>query len=57
MTSHVGLMMVFAAGVATVFATLLRDHAIEQVRLGSRLFGGLVGGAYLFGWVMSWIFG
>ena len=57
MTSHVGLMVIFAACVAVVFATLVRDDGREQIRLGARIFGGLVAGAFLLGWVMYGIFG
>jgi hypothetical protein len=51
------MMIVFAACVAVVFATLLRDEPRDQVRMGSRIFGGLVVGAYVLGWVMFGIFG
>lgn len=57
MTSHTGMMILFAACVATVFATLLRDEPRDQVRMGSRIFGGLVAGAYLLGWVLFGLFG
>lgn len=57
MTSHVGLMLIFAVCVAVVFATLVRDDRREQIRLGTRIFGGLVAGAYLLGWVMYGLFG
>jgi len=52
MTSHVGMMVLFAACTATVFAVLLRDDPREQVRTGTRIFAGLVAGAYLVGWIM-----
>jgi len=52
MTSHVGFMVLFAACVAAVFATLLRDELREQLRFGGRVFGALVVGAYLLGWIM-----
>ena len=42
---------------ATVFAMLVREDAHEQVRLGGRIFGGLVVGAYLLGWVMYGLLG
>lgn len=57
MTSHLGLMIVFAACVATVFATVTRQAAGDQVRLALRIFGGLVAGGYLLGWVLFGIFG
>ena len=56
MTSHLGVMVVFAACLSTVFGVLLRDAGREQVRLGVRIFAGLVGGAYALGWIMYWAF-
>ena len=52
MTTHLGVMAVFAFFVSVVFATLMRDDPMEQLRLGARLFGGLVGGGVLAGWVL-----
>ena len=52
MTSHFGLMVVFALFVSVVFAALMRDEPAEQVRLGLRLFAGLVGGGILAGWLL-----
>ena len=52
MTSHLGVMLVFAACVAAVFGTLLRDESRDQIRLGARIFGGLVMGAVVVGWIM-----
>ena len=57
MTSHVAVMMLFAACVAGVFGTLLRDESRDQIRLGSRIFGALVLGAYALGWIMFLVFG
>lgn len=54
--SHLGLMILFAACVATVFGALMRDESREQARFGGRIFGGLVLGAYLLGWLMYWAF-
>jgi hypothetical protein len=45
-------MVLFALFVSTVFATLMRDDPAAQVRLGLRLFGGLVGGGVLAGWLL-----
>ena len=56
MTSHLGLMILFGACVAVVFGALLRDDEREQVRLGLRIFGALVVGAYALGWVMFFAF-
>ena len=52
MSSHLGAMIVFALLVSVVFAALMRDEPAEQVRLGLRLFGGLVGGGILAGWLL-----
>ena len=57
MTSHMGMMIVFAVCTATVFAALLRDDPREQVRIGTRIFAGLVIGAYLIGWLMYGVYG
>jgi hypothetical protein len=34
----------------------MREDARAQVRLGLRIFGGLVLGAYALGWIMYWTF-
>lgn len=52
MTTHLGLMIVFALFVSVVFAALLRDDPREQVRLGAKMLGGLVGGAIIVGWLL-----
>lgn len=52
MTTHLGVMILFAACVAAVFATLMRDDAQAQYRLAARIFSGLVVGAWALGWVM-----
>jgi len=52
MTTHLGVMVVFALFVSVVFAALMRDDPKEQVRLGARLFAGLVGGGVLAGWLL-----
>jgi hypothetical protein len=52
MTSHLGLMIVFGVCVAAVFGALLRETAREQIRLGLRIFGALVLGAYTLGWLL-----
>ena len=56
MTSHLGVMLLFAGCVSAVFGALMRDTARDQVRLGARVFGGLVGGAYVTGWLLYAIF-
>jgi len=52
MTTHLGAMTLFALFVSIVFATLMRDEPREQWQLGLRLFGGLVGGGILAGWLL-----
>ena len=52
MTSHVGLMILFALFVSTVFATLMRDQPNEQLRFGARLFAGFVSAGILIGWLL-----
>jgi hypothetical protein len=49
-------MILFAACVSIVFGTLLRDGSAEQLRLGGRIFGALVVGAYAVGWLMYLVF-
>jgi hypothetical protein len=56
MTSHLGVLIVFAFCVAAVFGTLMRDAPNEQLRFAGRIFLGLVAGAYVLGWVMYWAF-
>lgn len=45
-------MILFAVFVSVVFAALMRDEPREQLRLGVRLFGALVGGGVLIGWLL-----
>jgi hypothetical protein len=52
MTSHLGIMILFAACVAAVFGVLLRDEPADQWRIAGRIFSALVLGAYALGWVM-----
>ena len=52
MTSHFGLMIVFAMFVATIFATIARDTAREQILLGLRLWGAFIATGIVLGWVM-----
>ncbi len=54
--THLGVMALFAACVAAVFGTLLRDGAGDQVKLASRIFAALVLGAYAAGWLMYFAF-
>lgn len=52
MTSHFGLMILFAMFVATIFATIARDTAREQILLGLRLWGAFIATGLALGWVM-----
>jgi hypothetical protein len=52
MTSHFGLMVLFAFFVSTVFAVIAQDAPREQFRFGAKLFGGFVGTGLVLGWVM-----
>ncbi len=56
MTTHLGIMIFFAACVSAVFAAIARDAPGDQLRFGSRMFTGLVLGAYGLGWVLFGIF-
>ena len=52
MTSHFGLLVLFAAFVSLVFATIAKDTPREQVRLGFSLMGSFIGAAVVLGWLM-----
>jgi hypothetical protein len=52
MTSHLGVMVLFAACVSIVFGVLFRDVPNAQVKLGGRIFAALVVGGYALGWLM-----
>jgi hypothetical protein len=52
MTTHVGLMIVFALFVSVVFGTLMRDEPAHQLNFGARLFAGFVFGGILLGWLL-----
>jgi hypothetical protein len=52
MTSHLGLMLLFAFFVSLVFATIAKDTPAEQARLGAKMFAMFVGAAIVFGWVL-----
>jgi hypothetical protein len=52
MTSHLGLLIVFACFLAVVFATLMRDDPREQVRFGARLLAGFLAAAIVLAWLM-----
>lgn len=52
MTSHFGLMIVFAFFVSIVFATIAKDTPMEQLRLGAKMLGMFIGAAIVLGWVL-----
>ena len=52
MTSHLGLLVLFASFVSLIFAVLMRDDPKEQMRFGARLFGGFIGAALVLSWLM-----
>jgi len=57
MTSHLGMMLLFAAFVAPVFAALHRDDLASGRVFALKLFGGLAGGAFVLSWLLYFIFG
>ena len=57
MTTHLGVMILFAAAVSLVFGTIFRDEPAEELRLAGRIFAGMVVGAYGVGWLMYLAFG
>ena len=52
MTSHLLLLVLFAALVSSVFAALTRDEPRAQLRTGAIMFGGFVVAAVVLGWLM-----
>lgn len=52
MKSHFVLMLIFSLCVSSVFAGLLREQAREQLVIGAKMFGGMVGAAIVLGWLM-----
>jgi heme A synthase len=54
-TSHLGLLLLFAACAAAVFAAIAKDSAREQLRTGLKLFAGFVAAAIGLGWLLYFI--
>ena len=52
MTSHFGLMIVFALFVSLVFAVIAKDQPGDQFTAGAKLFGSFMAAAFVLGWVM-----
>lgn len=55
MTSHLGLMVVFAAMTSAIFAVIAKETGRDQLRAGLRLFAAFIGGAFVLGWLMYFI--
>jgi hypothetical protein len=55
MTSHLGLMVIFAVFVSIVFAVLMREDPAEQVGFGLRLLLGFVGAGIALGWLLYFL--
>jgi hypothetical protein len=51
-TTHLGLMAVFALFVSIAFAALMRDDVGDQVRFGARLFAGFMVAGVVLGWLL-----
>lgn len=52
MTTHLGLMVLFAFLVSIVLAVLGQDEPGAQLRLGARLFASFVGAGVALGWLL-----
>ena len=52
MTSHFGLMLLFAFFVSVIFATITKDTPREQLRLGAKMFATFIGAAIALGWLL-----
>ena len=50
--SHLLLMTLFSVLLSVVSATLLKDAPRDQVRTGAMVFGGLMAGAIVLGWLL-----
>ena len=52
MTSHFGLMLLFALLVSLIFSTIAKDQPREQAILGAQMFATFIAAAIVLGWVM-----
>ena len=52
MTTHFGLMIVFALFVSLIFATIAKDRPADQLKAGAKMFGSFIAAAIALGWVM-----
>jgi len=51
-TTHLGLMVLFALFVSVVFAPLMRDEPKDQLLFGARLVAGFIGAGLAIGWLL-----
>lgn len=51
MSMHLGVMALCALCVSAVFAVLQRDDAAAQLKFGGQVFGALVGGGLVIGFL------
>lgn len=52
---HFLLTALYAACVAAFFGTMLREDLKAGLRLAGSLFGLMVGGVFVAGWLMHWL--
>lgn len=52
MTSHFGLMALFAFFVSLIFATIAKDTPADQAKLGAKMFATFMAAAIAIGWAM-----
>jgi hypothetical protein len=52
MTSHFGLLLLFAAFASVIFAALMREDPKEQLWFGLRLLAAFIGVALALSWLM-----
>lgn len=52
MTTHFGLMVLFALFVSVAFATMMRDELTDQLRLFARIFLGFIAAGVILGWLL-----
>jgi undecaprenyl pyrophosphate phosphatase UppP len=56
MSSHLGMMIVFAVCVSVVFGALTREEPRDQLRMSLRILCAFVIGALVLGWAMFFAF-
>jgi hypothetical protein len=52
MTSHFGLLVLFAFFVSLVFSVIGAETPRDQLTLGAKYFGAFIGAGLLLGWLM-----